>query len=289
MAKIGLAIRPGVPEALALGRELLAWAEKHEHEILLKEGTAEMLGKEGAGLSAPKLTVAADPIVTLGGDGTLIGIARYVNRKSPVMVGVNFGNLGFLTEVLPAELFPVLENVLAGNIEIGQRRMLRAEVIRDTESVFSSSAVNDAVILKGSRDPLFEMDLFVENESVMRLRGDGVIIATPTGSTAYSLAAGGSIAHPWLSVLLVTPICPHSLSARPLLLPLELNLSIELPPYEGRVFLSIDGQQSFSLQAGDVISINKSKRALKFVRSPNRSYFDILRTKLNWGIDNEVG
>jgi NAD+ kinase len=246
-----------------------------------------LLGGEGTlGVSVIELATRADPIVTLGGDGTLLGVARNIDGYSPTFVGVNFGNLGFLTEIKPEELFPVVEQVLAGTAPVRERSMLLTEVLRGESIVFSSQAVNDAVIMKGARSRLIDLDFYVDNEAVMRLRADGLIVATPTGSTAYSLAAGGSIVSPSLAAVLVTPICPHSLTSRPLVLDLEAELKITVPQYDGRVFLTVDGQVSLELQTGDTVRIRRAKQRLRFVRSLQRSYFSVLRTKLNWGIPN---
>ena len=238
-------------------------------------------------MATDKLATSADPVVTLGGDGTLIGVARYVQGQSPVMIGVNFGNLGFLTEILPSELFSTISNVLSGSSRFAVRSMLMAEVYRQGELIFSSQAVNDAVVQKGVRERLLDLDLAVDGEAVMRLRADGIIIATPTGSTAYSLSAGGSIAHPSLEVALITPICPHSLTNRPLVLGLDSNIRITVPNYDGKVFLTIDGQVSTQLLPGDALCLQRAKHSVRFVRSPGKSYYDILRTKLNWGIANQ--
>jgi NAD+ kinase len=286
MATIGLVVRPGVEAAQDLARELAQWAGMAGHKIVADSRTAEAVGLAES-IEYHRLTQVADPIVTLGGDGTLIGIARHVAEESPVMVGVNFGTLGFLTEISPSELFSVLEEVLAGNADVAERTMLLTRVIRGKEQVFQSSAVNDAVVQKGSRDKLLDLDFLVGSESVMRIRADGLIFATPTGSTAYSLAAGGSIAFPTLQVVLVTPICAHSITSRPLILPLDSALEIRIPEYDGEVFLSVDGQDSCPLQTGDLVSITRDPHLVRFVKSPSRSYFDILRTKLNWGVANK--
>ncbi len=286
MAIIGLLIRPGVKKGLLAADELISWAKKNKHEILFEERSANIFGKPGSGVPPDELVRRADPIITLGGDGTLIGIARHVSEHCPTILGVNFGNLGFLTEIAPNELIATLENYFAGKALLAERHMLLAEVIRAGQVVFSSQAVNDAIVQKGSRDRLLDLDLAVDSEDVMRVRGDGLILATPTGSTAYSLAAGGSIAHPGLDVVLVTPICPHSLTTRPLMLKMDSVLRISIPSYEGRVYLSVDGQVSTSLQTGDIVSVTKSKNIVRFVRSSHRSYFEILRAKLNWGIGN---
>lgn len=288
MSKIGLAVRPGVAEAKQLGLELIRWAEQNGHEVMLEAGTANDFGL-GEGASREEVARSANPIVTLGGDGTLIGIAHHVSGHTPTMLGVNFGQLGFLTEISPAELFPVLENVIQGKAEMGHRRMLRSIVLRDGKEVFSMSAVNDVVVQKGTRDRLVSLDIVVEGDDIMRLRADGLIFATPTGSTAYSLAAGGSIVHPSLAVVLVTPICPHSLTNRPLILPLEMEPSVRVPEYPGEVFVSVDGQESFELNPGDEVKIAAAASEVCFVRSPSKRYFEILRDKLNWGISNQVG
>lgn len=287
MAIVGLVIRPGIKRATQLGREVLEWAEQRNHSVMCESTTAKLLDR-GAGVSHEELARRADPIVTLGGDGTLIGVARYVGDPAPVLLGVNFGNLGFLTEISPKETVPTLDTVLSKRASIALRSILSAEVVRGEEVVFRSQAVNDVVIQKGTRDRLLDIDFAVDQEDVMRMRGDGLIVATPTGSTAYSLAAGGSIVYPSLSVVLITPICAHSLTNRPLILSLDSILTATIPRYDGRVFVTFDGQVSFSLQSGDVIRVTRSKHIVKFVRSPHKSYFEILRTKLNWGIGNSA-
>ncbi|MBN8549052.1 MAG: NAD(+)/NADH kinase [Deltaproteobacteria bacterium] len=294
MSTIGLVVRPGVDAAKALAEQVLAWAKGHGHSIIIEEESAKVIGAKEPGVPGYQLAVKADPIVTLGGDGTLIGVARYVTKRSPLLIGVNFGNLGFLTELTPAELLPTLEKFFSDggkSLPCGERSMIFCEVIRSVDGaekcVFSSQAVNDVVIQKGTQDKLMDIDFAVDSEDVMRLRADGLIISTPTGSTAYSLAAGGSIVHPLLSVVLVTPICPHSLTSRPLVLSLDARLTVRLPRHEGSTFLSIDGQVSVPLFSGDRVQLTRAENVVRFARSPSKSYFEILRTKLNWGIGNK--
>jgi NAD+ kinase len=203
-------------------------------------------------------------------------------------VGVNFGNLGFLTEVRPQELFSVLEQALENKVASAERVLLFVQVIRDGSVIFESQAVNDAVVQKGARSPLPELDLSVNEHDVARIRADGIIIATPTGSTAYSLAAGGSIAHPSLSVFLVTPVCPHSLTNRPLILPGSSTVGVKLPHFKEDAWVTIDGQVSQQLKSGDFVRVTQAKQTVRFVISPDKSYFDILRTKLNWGVPNKA-
>lgn len=290
MTVLGLAVRHAIPEAYALGKAIVRWGCVRGLPVVIEQGAfdrylaAGELPVEGiSAVPAAGLASEADVIVSLGGDGTLIGVARYVGERSPVLIGVNFGTLGFLTEIAPEELFETLEAFFHQRVPYGTRSMLHVEVVRNKEVVFSSQAVNDAVIQKEARSPLISLDLWVNSEAVMRVRADGLIIGTPTGSTAYSLAAGGSIVYPSLGVYLVTPICPHSLTCRPLVLPLDAELSVSVPIHGGAVFVNIDGQVTCPLEDRDEVRIIRSKHEVKFVRSSRRSYFDILRGKLNWG------
>ena len=258
--RIGLVIRPGSNRVLAVAREVVAWCQARNLALDVCPHTAKSLKFPDGGVSSKEMVERADPIITLAGDGTLIGIARHVEGASPVFIGVNFGNLGFLTEVRPDEIFPVLESVLTGEVKCAERVLLEVQV-----------------------------DLAVNGHDVARIRADGIIVATPTGSTAYSLAAGGSIAHPALSVILVTPICPHSLTNRPLILPGTATVKIELPRFDDEMLVTVDGQLSERLVTGDIIKVSQAKQTVKFVVSREKSYFDILRTKLNWGVPNRPG
>lgn len=286
--RVGLVVRAGNKKAVELAQELVEWCKQRNLELDVDAQAAKSLNLKSSGLSHQEIVERADPIVTLGGDGTLIGAARYVKGKSPLFVGVNFGNLGFLTEVRPTEVFSVLEQALQNKVTSAERVLLFVQVIRDGEVIFESQAVNDAVVQKGARSPLPELDLSVNEHDVARIRADGIIIATPTGSTAYSLAAGGSIAHPSLSVFLVTPVCPHSLTNRPLILPGSSTVGVKLPHFKDDAWVTIDGQVSQQLKSGDLVRISQAKQTVRFVISPDKSYFDILRTKLNWGVPNKA-
>lgn len=283
---VGLVIRPGNQKVVELAKELLAWCAQRKIEVDVDTHTAKTLKLTKSGYSARELVDQADPIVTLGGDGTLIGVARYVKGSCPVFVGVNFGNLGFLTEVRPEEVFTVLEDALKGQVMCAERVLLYVQVERDGAVCFESQAVNDVVVQKGAKSPLPELDLSVNGHDVARIRADGLIFATPTGSTAYSLAAGGSIAHPSLSVILVTPICPHSLTNRPLILPGSSKIEVELPNFYDELLVTVDGQVSERLRPDDIVKVSQAKQTVRFVISEDKSYFDILRTKLNWGVPN---
>lgn len=292
MSPVGIVIRSKIKDAIPLACQIFEWLQSEKREICFDQASHKMLAKKITKtdfqiVEIEKLAKIADPIVTLGGDGTLIGVARYVEDSSPIMIGVNFGNLGFLTEIHPNEALNALRRVLDGKAEFAERAMILAEVVRDGQVVFSSQAVNDAVVQKGVRESLLNLDITVDNKEVMRLRADGVILATPTGSTAYSLSASGSIVHPSLEVVLVTPICPHSLTNRPLILDNSSSIRIKVPDYEGKVYLIIDGQISTQIIPGDELLITRAKNKVRFVKSDIKNYFDILRTKLNWGIANK--
>lgn len=290
---IGLAIRPGVQEALLLAQQLISWSKKKQFEVLLDQDSAELLGHSFAvkfqGITAQNLAAQCDPIITMGGDGTLLKVARFVGDSSPVLLGVNFGRLGFLTEVAPEELLTNLELVLSGKAHIEERPMLMCKVFRSGQELYRGQAVNDGVIHKAALDRLPDLDLTVDGESLMRLRADGLIVATPTGSTAYSLAAGGSIVHPAISAMLVTPISPHSLTSRPLILSQSSILEVIIPNYEGKIFLSVDGQDGVKLNKQDRVEFSRANVSVRFVRSSEKTYFQILREKLNWGISNHAG
>lgn len=287
MALLGLVVKPGVEAALELAGEIVRWVGRHAHQLILEPDSELVEASLVPRLPRHELAKIADPIITLGGDGTLIGVARHVSGKSPVLIGVNFGHLGFLTEVAPQDLFSVIDAVLADRAKLGVRQMLAVEVIRAGQVVFRSQAVNEAAIVKGGCDRLLSLDLSVNGEGVMRVESDGLLVATPTGSTAYSLSAGGSIVVPWLSVMLVTPICAHSLTTRPLILDDQSLVEVVVPRYDGTVFVTVDGQVSNSLEVGDFVKVTRSPNKVKFVQSDKQSYFEILRTKLHWGLVNQ--
>ncbi len=289
VAKIGLIIRPGVPEALELAHRIAEHFSAENYQICIDRRSAEIPGLafQSRTLDRDALVESCNPIVTLGGDGTLIGIARRVRKVSPVMIGVNFGTLGFLTEISPGEVFATIKNVLEGRCEVGSRAMLHCQVHKGLEVLNQGYAINDIVVQKGSRDKLLDLDLSINKQEVLRLRADGMIVSTPTGSTAYSLAAGGSIVHPQLAAVLVTPICSHSLNTRPFILPNDFELQISIPHYDGEVFLSLDGQESFDLIPGMTVSVQRAPFAVNFARSTSKTYFHILQSKLHWGIPNK--
>lgn len=285
MRSLGLSIKPGIEQARLLGQQIDVWAAERSFEVVAENITAQNLGFK-SGVTAEQLVANCEVVATLGGDGTFLSIARHVSRHSPIIIGVNFGTLGFLTEFGPEEVFDALEKAFMPQPKVASRSMLSVGVIRAGHMVYNAQALNDAVFLKGARDRLLDIDISVDTKAVARLRADGLIIATPTGSTAYSLAAGGSIVVPELPVTLVTPICSHSLTARPFLVSIDSNIDIAIPNYDGMVYVNVDGQSAFELKEGDIVSVKKSPNQVRYIKSASMGYFDILRTKLNWAVGN---
>ena len=289
--RIGLAVKSGAPEAVALANQVRDWAERNSWSVCLEEKSSRVINWKVEIFPAAELTKACQAIVTLGGDGTLLSIARHSYGDGPCLIGVNMGRLGFLTEVAPEELAVTLEALNAGTALCDERGMLDVKLVRNGEVSFSDQSLNDVVVQKGSRENLVDLDLYLDHRELMRIRGDGVILATPTGSTAYSLSAGGAIVYPSLPAMLVTPICPHSLTSRPLVLSSQSTLTIKLPKgsEDADVFLCVDGQAARPVTVADAIRVTGSKNRARLVRTPAKGYFEILRSKLNWGIPNRGG
>lgn len=281
--RIGLVIKPDLAEAKKEAENLIAWGKKNGHEII---ADSEILPKIKF-FSKQDLPSKVDVIVSLGGDGSLIGIARYVRGETPPVLGVNLGKLGFLAEVSKDELISTLEAIQKGKASYSARSVLAADVIRGGKNIFSSFAVNDVVVHKGARDRLVELDVAVSGEGVMRIRADGLIFSTPTGSTAYNLAAGGPIVHPAVPVFIMTPICAHSLTNRPIILGGESSVEVNLPEYEGELHLTADGQETCLLKSGDKIEVRKAPHKIRLVKSQTKTYLGVLQAKLNWGRPNE--
>jgi NAD+ kinase len=262
---------------------LVAWLQQHNVEVLVDEETAACADCHVRALPRPDLADKIDLLIVLGGDGTLLSAARALNGHQVPILAVNLGGLGFLTSVTRDELYPVLERVLAGKHQISQRMMLNAQIIRNGAPAEQQIALNDAVINKAALARMLDFDVSVDGSQIGRYRADGLIVATPTGSTAYSLAAGGPILHPHLDAFVITPICPHMLTNRPLVIPDTSRVEIDIAAAEEPVFLTLDGQVGFQLQAEDRVAISKSESRVYFVQSPQKTYYEVLRSKLRWG------
>ena len=225
----------------------------------------------------------ADLIIVLGGDGTLLNVSRHGKRKEVPILGVNLGGLGFLTETSVEELPSTLKKVLAGDYGISRRIMLDVNVKRDNGEIFAISVLNDAVITKDALARIIDIDTYVNDEYLTTYKADGLIFSTPTGSTGYSLAAGGPLIYPSLPDIIVTPICPHTLTNRPIILPEGAEVRARLKSKDEKVILTLDGQAGFPLEYDDEIVITKSAHVTNLIKSSSRGYFEILRTKLKWG------
>ncbi len=271
---IGEGIRTVVPE-------LVRWLEAREVRVFLDDAAAEAAGRKG--LAREALGGKAELLVVLGGDGTLLAAARVAVDANTLILPVNLGGLGFLTSVTLDELYPLLEQVLAGEQLISERMMLLAEVVRGGEVRERYRALNDAVLNKAALARMIDFDLHVDGSFVWSSRADGIIVSTPTGSTAYSLAAGGPILDPLLDAFIVTPICPHMLTNRPLVLPDTVRIEVHFVAGEEPVYLTVDGQVGLELKRRDVIRVMKAAKKLRMIRPPHKSYFEVLRSKLRWG------
>jgi NAD+ kinase len=288
ISRVGLVAKQRVDAAASVLVELAGWLEARGLEPVFETYAAQLAGVTGGAeiVSKEELPGACDLLVLLGGDGTLIGMARRVARAGAdvPIAGVNFGSLGFLTEITLDDLYPSLEGVLDGTAPIEERMMLHAKVLRGGTCFTDELVLNDVVITKAALSRIIELSVSIGTDRVMQVRADGLIVATPTGSTAYNLAAGGPIVQPVVDALLLTPIAPHMLTNRPLVVTGTSTISVE-PNMNGNdeVFVTFDGQSGHALQAEDVVTIERASRPLCLVRSAQRSYFDVLRQKLKWG------
>lgn len=280
---VGIITKPAHPQPRAVVPPLIKWLKQRNIEIFVDQDTQACSGVETGCLSREDLAQKIDLLIVLGGDGTLLSGARALGGKKVPILAVNLGGLGFLSSVTLDELYPVLETVLADGHQTSERMMLEAKVLRKGEIVEHQNALNDAVITKTALARMLEFDVLINGAPVTRYRADGLIVATPTGSTAYSLAAGGPIVDPHLDALLVTPICPHMLTNRPLVIPDTSRVEIDVAAIEEPVYLTLDGQVGFQLDSHDRISVTQSANRVLLVQPRRKTYFDVLRSKLRWG------
>ncbi len=264
--------------------ELSDYLRKKGKEIIFDENSA--VHKNEQGYKKYDILNQVDLAIVLGGDGTLLKTARRSGRKKTRVLGVNMGNLGFLTECGPDKMYDSLDKILEGHYNLDKRSLLRVTIYRENKKISTSLALNDAVINQGSFARLIQMNLEINSRKVVSFKADGLIVATPTGSTGHSLSAGGPIVHPSVQSLTITPICPSSLSMRPIVLPDTRQLKVEIATQRheqhAKIGLTLDGQENIDLQFGDIIKFRRSKRYLYLVRSKNK-YYKVLRQKLKWG------
>ena len=278
---VGVVIKPHAVHVQGVLAELLAYLEGRGLGCVLEDTAAELLSAPG-GLPRMDVPGASDLVVVLGGDGTLLSIARVAATKGVPVMGVNLGSLGFLTEVPVQEMTLVLDALLDGGG--GGESLIHPRMM--VEAVFkgeSSLCLNDIVINKGALARIIQLKIRIDGREIETLKSDGLIIATPTGSTAYSLAAGGPILQPAMPAVLLTPICPHTLSFRPIVVSSASRIQVELVTPGEEVYLTLDGQRGSPMAGGDVVEVRRSEHELRLVSSPKRGYFELLREKLGWG------
>jgi NAD+ kinase len=280
---IGAVVGPRKPEALEVVCKLREWCEARSIELRAVNSVAAQARCAPLAESDGELAEDVDLIVVLGGDGTMLGAARMMGARQIPVLGVNFGFLGYLTEFTLEEMFPALENVRQGNFVVERRMMIDVTLNRSGEAASMRRALNDAVVTKSAAARMIEIESYINGMFVNSFRADGMIVATPTGSTAYSLSAGGPIVHPNMSAILLTPICPHMLSNRPAVVPGESVVDLVFKRADLDLLLTIDGQPGVELRHDDRITLRRSETTFNLVQPTNRNYFEVLRTKLKWG------
>ena len=280
---IGIISRPRRSNLSEVAPPLLSWLEDRGIHVVYDQETASSLEQPSEGRSREQVAAASDLLLVLGGDGTLLAAARVAAPRGIPILPINMGSLGFLTSFMLEELYPALEDILAGRITISERVMLHAELQRGDKILDKQTVLNEVVINKGALARMIELELSIDKDFVCRYRADGLIVASPTGSTAYSLSAGGPIVHPSVESFIITPICPHTLSDRPVVVGDTSIVEVKLSAGTESVFLTLDGQKGIPLQATDRVRISRAQQLLKLIQTPNKSYFEILRNKLKWG------
>lgn len=286
--RVGVVVRPNQPDAVNTLCELAVWLRDRgiamvggrlvERDVIEQKTGCAVETAPAAGLAA-----SVDLIVVLGGDGTMIGTARQMGDREVPVLGVNFGTLGYMAEFKIEEMFPALEAILAGNYRIDPRVMFDVEHVRDETVISRLRVLNEVVINKAALSRIVEIEVLLNGLYVNSFRADGLIVATPTGSTAYNLSAGGPVVYPSMKAMILTPICPFSLTNRPIVLPDDAVMDLRLTTATEEVALTLDGQIGVQLQAEDRVRIIKSSVTFNLVQPANRNYFDVLRDKLRWG------
>lgn len=280
---IGIISRPRRSNLGEIVPYLRIWLEDRGVSTLIDTETANSLNWGEPGKTRHQIAQETDLLLVLGGDGTLLAAAREAAPRGIPLLPVNLGGLGFLTSFTLVELYPALEDVLAGRAGIDERVLLLVERKHDGNTLTQQRVLNEAVVHKGTLARMIELELYIDEGFVCRYRADGLIVATPTGSTAYSMSAGGPIVHPAVESILITPICPHTLSDRPVVVPDSSKIELRMAENSDSVFLTLDGQTVVPLQAGDRVRITRASERLKLIHPMNKTYFEILRNKLKWG------
>ena len=284
---VGVVVKPNHQEAWKTACELSEWLEKQnialvgQPRVHVESTDPAVCGVDP--VDDERFSSESDLIVVLGGDGTMISTARLVGDSDALVLGINYGSLGYLTDFRIEEMFPALEAIFRGEYEIDRRVMLHAQHWRDDEMLATGRVLNDVVINKAALARIIEIEVRLNDLYVNSFRADGLIVSTPTGSTAYNLSAGGPIIFPSMNAVVLTPICPFTLTNRPIVVPDDAIIELKLEKENEGVVLTLDGQIGYTMQAGDRVRIRKSRTTFNLVHPPNRNYFDVLRNKLKWG------
>jgi NAD+ kinase len=279
---VGIVVKPNNQEAWETACELSEWFTDSGLRVLGKpRAENEVCNVETA--ETREFKKEADLIVVLGGDGTMISTARLTGEREILVLGINYGSLGYLTEFRIEEMYDALDAIFKGHYEIDSRVMLDAEHWRDGECLATGRVLNDVVINKAALARIIEIEVELNEQYVNSFRSDGLIVSTPTGSTAYNLSAGGPIVYPSMNAVVLTPICPFTLTNRPIVMPDNAEITLKLVNNSKDVILTLDGQVGYDLESQDVVRIRKSETSFNLVQPPNRNYFDVLRNKLKWG------
>lgn len=286
--RIGLVLKPHQPEALKTICELTQWLTTRGIELvggpeIERDRIQHETGCSVREVASDKLASEVDLVLVLGGDGTMIATARMIGDSDVPVLGINFGGLGYLAEFRIEELHAALEAILDGDYRLDKRVMLSVELIRGNESITKNRVLNDVVINKSALARIIEIEAYFNQQFVNSFRADGLIVSTPTGSTAYNLSAGGPVIFPSMNAIVIAPICPFTLSNRPLVVPDDADIELRLKTDKEDVALTLDGQVGFSLQVEDRVMIRKSHTTFNLIQPANRNYFDVLRDKLRWG------
>ena len=285
--RIGIVAKPDLADARETLSQLRGWLEaRGATPCWSPEAAALLAGPPGLVVSRDEMPAMVDLVVVLGGDGTLLAMADRIARgpRDVPILGVNFGSLGFLTEITRPELFTALADVLEGRASLDERMMLHAHVQRVDGTTDDTSVLNDVVFTRTALSRIIDLSVSVGDQFVTNVKADGLIVASPTGSTAYNLAAGGPIVHPAMDAFILTPIAPHTLSNRPIVVPAHRDVRVAVSTDNGgEVYVTLDGQTGFPLRTGDDVIIRRAARHVKLVRATTRTYFEVLRQKLKWG------
>lgn len=279
---IGIIAKNNIEEPFEITKKLSNWLKERGVEVYVEKELGKKIRHPNS-IDRTDIPKLVDVILVFGGDGTFLGVAREACKYGTPILGINLGGLGFLTEVTVEELYPMMERIIDGDYEVEDRQMLITSIRRGKKNIGTYEVLNDVVINKGALARIIDLAIYIEDSHVTTYKADGIILATPTGSTAYSLSAGGPIVHPGIPVTIITPICPHTLTNRPLVVSSKMKVEIKVTTQEPDTYLTLDGQIGVRLKTGDLIEVKRTDTSVKLIKSPFRDFFSILKTKLMWG------